>query len=94
MVAREAGERIVSGADDAAVQIVFRADPTANRDKIIAALRAAGHLRTPGTVEVSREAATHIGNFMRDAKHLDPEFDQWVLDELDAALAAGADDGE
>lgn len=44
-------------------------------------------VRTPGTVEISREAATHIGHFMRDASHFDPQFDQWVLVELDAALA-------
>ena len=46
-----------------------------------------GMVRTPGTVEISREAATHIGHFMRDASHFDPEFDQWVLVEIDAALA-------
>ena len=49
-----------------------------------------GALRPVGEgVTISVEAVTHIGHFMRDARHFDPEFDQWVLDELDAAARAG-----
>ena len=47
--------------------------------------------QTPDAVRaaISVEAVTHIGHFMRDASHFDPEYDQWVLDELDAAARAG-----
>ena len=54
----------MSGTDDAAVQIVFRADPMANRDKIIAALRKAGHLRTPKQLVLHPEQAKWIFDYI------------------------------
>ena len=54
-----------------------------------------GALRPVGEgVTISVEAVTHIGHFMRDARHFDPEFDQWVLDELDAAARAGGEEDD
>ena len=77
----------MSGTDDAAVQIVFRADPMANRDKIISALRKAGHLRTPGTVELSREDAESLTTTLYVG--IISKADVPIYDRLTAALAAG-----
>ena len=84
----------MSGTDDAAVQIVFRADPMANRDKIIAALRKAGHLRTPGTVEMSRDRVGDAVWLMCEIDTEATEFHEDCCAYFRVALAAGADDGE
>ena len=74
-------------------------------DDMTAALRAAGMLRTPGTVEVSREnweviceAAKAESDHAREYSDgfSDRDFVAELIqyaDRIDAALAAGADDG-
>ena len=61
---------------------------------ITADLRASGHLRTPGTVEVSRDRVGDAVWLMCEIDTEATEFHEDCCAYFRAALAAGADDGE